>query len=70
MIQITNPSKNIGKVEIRYKNSPVDEYFKEFKKGKVISDAMVSKQKSLSLLTKVDYYGDRSVSKTVTLKFE
>ena len=70
MIQITNPSKNIGKVEIRYKNSPVDEYFKEFKKGQVISDAMVSKQKSLSLLTKVDYYGDRSVSKTVTLKFE
>lgn len=70
LVQITNPSKNIGKVEIRYKNSPIDEYFSEFKNGKKISDKEVGKQKSLALLTKVDYYGDRSVSKTVTLKFE
>jgi len=72
VVQITNPSLNIGAVEIRNAKSPMDPYFyyTEFKKGKELLEDDIGKNRQLSLLIKVEYYGGRSISKTLNLKFD
>ena len=72
LVQITNPSLNIGSVEIRNAKSPMDHFFyaSEFKSGKLLKEDDLGKNNQISLLVKVDYYGGRSISKTLNIKFD
>lgn len=72
LVQITNPSLNIGSIEIRNEKSPMDSLFyaSEFKKGKELKEDDLGKARQISLLVKVEYYGGRSVSKTLKVKFD
>lgn len=72
IIQITNPSLNIGSMEIRNAKSPMDPFFyaTEFRRGKELKEDDLGRNRQLSLLIKVEYYGGRAISKTLNIKFD
>lgn len=69
-IKITSPSKNAGPVSISLKEKPFDDQysFSEFKKGKVFqSNELKALKNKIVLNIKVDFYGDVTIRKELTL---
>ena len=71
-VRISSPCKNVGPVEISRQGHKFDEryQFPEFKRGRDFDEVEIEKLKeSLTLEIKADLYGDNSIKKQLTLKF-
>jgi hypothetical protein len=71
-VRISSPCENVGPVEISRQGHKFDEHyqFPAFKRGREFDENELGKLKdSLTLEIKADLYGDNSIKKQLTLKF-